>query len=142
MKLKLIAITALGALALSSSIMANDPQDATNDRRGGHGMRRASLDRITENLNLTPEQKTKVQPILDQLRPQIAEIHREAMEKSKAATDKAMAQIRPLLTPEQQKKLDEAQNDRRGRREAREARRAHRGQDGQDQSSQDDGSDQ
>jgi Spy/CpxP family protein refolding chaperone len=142
MKLKLIAITALGALALSSSIMANDPQDATNDRRGGHGMRRASLDRITENLNLTPEQKTKVQPILDQLRPQIAEIHREAMEKSKAATDKAMAQIRPLLTPEQQKKLDEAQNDRRGRREAREARRAHPGQDGQDQSSQDDGSDQ
>ena len=143
MKLKLIALTALSTLALSSSILANDPQDATNDHRGGHGgMRRGSLDRMTEDLNLTPEQKAKVQPILDQTRPQIAEIHRDAMQKTKTVMDNAMAQIRPLLTPEQQKKLDDAQNDRRGGREARAGRRAHRGQGGQDQDSQDNGGDQ
>ena len=101
-------------------------------------MRRGSLDRITEDLNLTPEQKAKVQPILDQARPQIAEIHRDAMQKTKTVMDNAMAQIRPLLRPEQQKKLDESQNDRRGGRDARGARRAHRGQGGQDQSGQDD----
>ncbi len=142
MKLKLIAITALSTLALSSSILANDPQDTTNDRPRGHGMRRGSLERITDDLNLTPDQKTKIQPILDQVRPQIAEIHRDAMAKTKTIMDNAMAQIRPLLTPEQQKKLDEAQNDRRGGREARGGRRAHRGQGGQDQGDQDDGGDQ
>jgi Spy/CpxP family protein refolding chaperone len=142
MKLKLIALTALSTLALSSSILANDPQDATNDQRGGRGMRRGSLDRMTDDLNLTPEQKAKVQPILNQARPQIAEIHRDAMQKTKTVMDNAMVQIRPLLTPEQQKKLDDAQNDRRGGREARAGRRAHRGQGGQDQDSQDNGGDQ
>jgi len=140
MKLKLIALTALSTLALSSSILANDPQDATNDRPRGRGMRRGSLDRMTEDLNLTPDQKAKIQPILDQVRPQIAEIHRDAMEKTKTIMDNAMTQIRPLLTPEQQKKLDEAQNDRRGGREGRGGRR-HRGQNGQDQADQDNGGD-
>ena len=65
-------------------------------------------------MNLTPEQKAKVQPIIDQATPQIENIRREAMQKTKAVMDNAMAQIRPLLTPEQQKKLDESQNDRRG----------------------------
>jgi hypothetical protein len=36
------------------------------------------------------------------------------MQKTKAVMDNAMAQIRPLLTPEQQKTLDDTQNDRRG----------------------------
>ena len=70
---------------------------------------------MTEQLNLTPEQKAKSQPIVDQATPQIESIRREAMQKTKAVMDNAMAQIRPLLTPEQQKKLDEAKNDRRGR---------------------------
>ena len=67
-------------------------------------------------MNLTPEQKAKVQPIIDQATPQIENIRREAMQKTKAVMDNAMAQIRPLLTPEQQKKLEDAQNDRRGGR--------------------------
>ena len=56
------------------------------------------------------------------------------MQKTKTMMENAMAQIRPLLTPEQQKQLDEAQNDRRGGRGGR-----HRGQGGQgDQDDQDD----
>ena len=87
---------------------------------------------MTENLNLTPEQKAKVQPIIDQATPQIENIRREAMQKTKAVMDNAMTQIRPMLTPDQQKKLAEAQQ--RGGREGREGRggrRGHRGQDGQ-----------
>jgi hypothetical protein len=60
-------------------------------------------------LNLTPDQKTKVQPILDQAKPQMAAIHQDAMQKSKAVMDSTMSQIRPLLTPDQQKKLDAVQ---------------------------------
>jgi hypothetical protein len=64
---------------------------------------------VSETLNLTPDQKTKVQPILDQAKPQLQAIHQDAMQKAKAVMDATMAQIRPLLTPEQQAKADEMQ---------------------------------
>ena len=64
------------------------------------------LEHLSENLNLTAEQKAKVQPIIDQTRPQIAAIHQEAMEKMKAVMESAGTQIRPLLTPQQQEKFD------------------------------------
>ena len=47
-----------------------------------------------------------VQPIVDQAKPQLKQIHQEAMEKSKTVMENAAAQIRPLLTAEQQKKFD------------------------------------
>jgi hypothetical protein len=42
---------------------------------------------LTQDLNLTPEQQTKVQPIVDQAKPKIAAIRREAMQKTKAVMD-------------------------------------------------------
>ena len=86
--------------------------------RGG-GAREHRLEQLTEGLNLTPDQRAKVQPLIDQAKPQIAEIHREAMQKIKSVITSTVSQIRPLLTPEQQKKLDENQNARRGRMNAR-----------------------
>jgi Spy/CpxP family protein refolding chaperone len=64
------------------------------------------LEHLSESLNLTAEQKAKVQPIIDQVKPQIAAIHQEAMDKMKAIMESTTAQIRPLLTPQQQGKLD------------------------------------
>ena len=64
------------------------------------------LGHLTEKLDLTADQKAKVQPIIDQAKPQIVAIHQEAMQKAKAVMDNTMAQIRPLLTPEQVTKLD------------------------------------
>ena len=61
---------------------------------------------LSETLNLTAEQKTKVQPIIDQMKPQVAAIHQEAMEKMHAVMESTGAQIRPLLTPQQQEKFD------------------------------------
>src|ERR1700748_3303281 len=110
MKLKLITLTALSALALGSSVLANDPE---NDRAGGRGMRHSGLEHMMDDLNLTPDQKTKVQPIIDQAQPQLESIRRDAMEKTKTVMDNTMSQIRPLLTPDQQKKLDDMKNDRR-----------------------------
>src|SRR5947207_11481325 len=83
---------------------------------GGKGHR---LEQLPEGLNLTPDQQAKVQPLIDQAKPQIAEIHREAMQKMKSVIASTASQIRPLLTAEQQKKLDENQNARRGKMNAR-----------------------
>jgi Spy/CpxP family protein refolding chaperone len=64
------------------------------------------LEHLSDSLNLTADQKTKVQPIIDQAKPQIQAIHQEAMEKMKTVMENAGAQIRPLLTPQQQEKFD------------------------------------
>jgi Spy/CpxP family protein refolding chaperone len=127
MKLILITVSAISALSLGSSAFGQDQRGG----RGGGGYHHGSLERTAEQLNLTPDQKAKVQPIIDQATPQIENIRREAMQKTRAVVDNAIAQMRPLLTPEQQKKLDDAQNDRRGGRGGRVGH--HRGQGAQDE---------
>jgi Spy/CpxP family protein refolding chaperone len=100
MKRNFLTLAAAGLIVLAGlAVQAQGP-------RGG-GARGHGLDRLTVGLNLTPDQQAKVQPIIDQAQPKIAEIHREAMQKMKAVLDNTASQIRPLLTPEQQKKLDE-----------------------------------
>lgn len=125
MKLRLMTLTALGALSLGGAALAqNQDMDGRERHEGRGGHKHASLERITEKLNLTPDQKTRVQPILDQAQPKIAAIHQEAMQKSKAILDEAMGQIRPMLTPEQQKQLDDLQT-----RRGREGHHGHHGDD-------------
>src|SRR5260370_6150800 len=76
---------------------------------GGGGRHECGVEHLTKQLNLTADQQTKVQPIIDQAKPQIAAIHQEAMQKMKAVMDSTTSQIRPLLTADQQKKLDDIQ---------------------------------
>ena len=141
MKSKLITLTALTALALGGSAFAQDTgkdASAAGGRHGGRGgMRHDPLERQIESLDLTADQKTKIQPILDEAKPKMEEIHRDAMQKTKALMEDTMAKIRPMLTPEQQKKLDEAKNNRRGTREGR--RGHHGGGNGSDAASDDNG---
>ena len=127
MKRELIALTTACALSLGTLAIVN-AQDSTDSESpehrhgemGRHG--RNPLDKLSENLNLTPDQKAKVQPIVDQAKPQIRAIHEDAMQKTKAVMDNTMAQIRPLLTAEQQQKLDAMQKSR------QEMRKAHKDQ--------------
>ena len=136
MKLNLVTLTAIGAVALGTTAFAQEPQGRPEQRGGrGGGGQHGSIERMTDQLNLTPEQRAKVQPIIDQARPQIENIRREAMQRMKAVMDNAMGQIRPMLTAEQQKKLDEAKNDRRNGREGRGDRQGQRGHGGQDDQS-------
>jgi Spy/CpxP family protein refolding chaperone len=106
MKRNLLTLAAAGAIALSGFAFAQAGDKENFGGRGWHG-RGNHLDRMTETLNLTPDQKAKVQPIIDQAKPQMKAIHQEAMQKAKAVMDSTMAQIRPLLTAEQQKKFDD-----------------------------------
>ena len=105
MKRNFLTFAAVGAIALGGFAIA---QAENGGNCGGHGQSNP-LARLTETLNLTPDQQAKVQPILDQTKPQIIAIHQEAMQKTKAIMDNATSQIRPLLTPEQQKKFDAQQ---------------------------------
>jgi len=102
-----MTLAAVGAIALGGFVMVQaQPGPGGGGRWHGHGF---GLQGMTEKLNLTSDQQTKVQPIIDGAKPQIAAIHQEAMQKMKTVMDSTISQIRPLLTPDQQKKLDDIQ---------------------------------
>ena len=107
MKRNLLAVVAAGAIALGGFVVVQaQPGSGGHGGWHGHGF---GLQHLTEKLDLTSEQQTKVQPILDQAKPQIAAIHQEAMQKAKTVIDSTLSQIRPLLTADQQTKLDAIQ---------------------------------
>ena len=131
MKRNLLTLAAVGAIALGGFAIAQ--------AEGGPGRWHAqglSLQHLTKTLNLTSDQQAKVQPILDQakpqmiaihqeatsamsqIRPQIIAIHKNTMQKTQAVMANAMSQIRPLLTPEQQTKFDALQKARQDMRAA------------------------
>jgi len=103
MKRNLLTLAAVGAIALGGFALV---QAQDKGGFGGHGHSN-SLNHLTKTLDLTPDQQAKVQPILDQAKPQLKAIHQEAMQKAKAVMDSTMSQIRPLLNADQQKKLDD-----------------------------------
>jgi len=117
MKRNLLTFTAVGALALAGYAFA-EPQGGFGGRQGGWHGQGFAMGHLTKALNLTPDQQSKVQPLIDQARPQIIAIHKDAMEKTHAIIDKTMSQIRPVLTPEQQKKFDALQKARQDMRSA------------------------
>ena len=105
---KLIALIAATAFTLGgfTYLQANEA-DGHGHKKFKHGHHVGNpFEKISEELDLTAEQKAKVQPIVDQSKPQIEAIHREAMEKMRAIMESTGAQIRPLLTPQQQQKFD------------------------------------
>jgi Spy/CpxP family protein refolding chaperone len=104
MKRNLLAVAAAGAIALGGfALVQAQPGPGGPGPWHGHAF---GLKGITEKLNLTPDQQTKVQPILDQAKPQIAAIHQEAMQKMHTVMNNTLSQIRPMLNADQQKKLD------------------------------------
>jgi Spy/CpxP family protein refolding chaperone len=100
MKQTLITLLAAGVIGSTGFAIAHGGPGGW--KHGGN-----PLEHLSDTLKLTPDQQAKVQPIIDQAKPQLAAIHRDAMQKAKGVMDNAMSQIRPLLTPEQQKKADD-----------------------------------
>ena len=105
MKRNLLAVAAAGAIALGGFVIV---QAQPGPGGAGHG-HAFGLKGITDKLNLTADQQTKVQPILDAAKPQIAAIHQEAMQKMQTVMSSTLSQIRPLLNADQQTKLDAIQ---------------------------------
>jgi Spy/CpxP family protein refolding chaperone len=108
---KIISITAAAALSLASLVYLQAKEPGEHGPKHEHGpgphhMMESPLEHLSKDLNLSDDQKSKVQPIIDQTKPQLAAIHKEAMEKAHALLENATNQIRPLLTPQQQQKFD------------------------------------
>ena len=107
MKRNVLALVTAGAIALGGFVVVYaQPGPGGAGCAHGHAF---GLGHLTEKLNLTSDQQTKVQPILDQAKPQIAAIHQEAMQKAKTVIDSTLSRIRPLLNADQQTKLDAIQ---------------------------------
>lgn len=118
-KLSLTILAAASLLSLAPSVRAqtNTPPPA---RRGpGMGVD-AQLNRMTEQLKLTDEQKPKVKAVLEErnkqmqgLRELSPEDRRTKMQSLRQETNKKLKEI---LTPEQFKKYEEMQRGMRGGR--------------------------
>src|SRR5436309_15745787 len=104
MKRNLLTLAAAGAIALGGFAMVQ-AQPCHGGGGGWHG-RGFGLEGLVNKLNLTSDQQTKVQPIIDQAKPQIASIHHDAMQKMKAVMDSTTSQNRPRLPANQQQNLD------------------------------------
>jgi len=67
-------------------------------------------DRMREHfrrsLDLTPEQETKIVPVIDATSAKLEAIRVETAERVRAVMEESKKEVAPLLTPEQQKKLD------------------------------------
>jgi Spy/CpxP family protein refolding chaperone len=103
MKRNLLAVAAAGAIALGGFVVVQAQPGPGGRHWHGHEF---GLRGITDKLDLTADQQTKVQPILDAAKPQIAAIHQEAMQKMHTVMNSTLTQIRPLLNADQQTKLD------------------------------------
>jgi Spy/CpxP family protein refolding chaperone len=120
MKRNLLMFAAVGLIGLGGFAVAQaESGSMTGSHRWHHHSHGLAMDHLTKMLNLTADQQTKVQPIVDKARPEIAAIHQEAMQKMKTVMDNTMSQIRPLLTADQQKKFDALQKARQDLENAR-----------------------
>src|SRR5438045_6799796 len=95
--LTVIAAIALGAFSFAQA------QPPAGPHAGWH---MNPLEEMSSTLNLTDAQKAKVQPIVDQAKPQLMEIHQEAMTKAKAVIEASLAKIRPVISTGKQNKLE------------------------------------
>ena len=68
---------------------------------------KAAMRNLTTQLNLTPEQQEKVRgPIHDAIE-KLRAVRQKTLQETNEAFDETLAGLAPLLTPEQQRKLDE-----------------------------------
>ena len=123
MKSRLITLTA-ACLAFTSLAFAQEAPGKDGDwHKRRHHKRGNPVERLTRTLDLNADQQAKIQAIFDQARPQMKAARQEAREKMRAVREQTMAQIRPILTPEQQQKFDALQKARENMRKARQEMR-------------------
>jgi Spy/CpxP family protein refolding chaperone len=98
-------------LALAQAAPEGGGMGSQEGGRRGRGMMNA--DRLTEQLNLTPDQKTKVEAILQDQRSQMMALRQDSSmsqedrrDKMQEITKTSSGKIRDILTDEQREKFD------------------------------------
>ncbi|MGV3532760.1 MAG: hypothetical protein ACO1QR_10355 [Chthoniobacteraceae bacterium] len=123
---RLLTIPLLSLAFASASFAAEEPKPAAT----GPISAERQLEMLTEALTLTPEQSAKIKPILDRDREKARELRADTAlsaedrrTKRRELSRARMEEIRAVLTPEQQTKLNEVTEK---RREEWQKRRAER----------------
>jgi Spy/CpxP family protein refolding chaperone len=118
-KISLMAAMALGGLvACSTMAIAQDAKDGKKkDGKRGPSVEQR-LDRMTEELKLTDDQKPKVKAVLEDSAKKRQEMFSDSSvpreqrrEKMQALMDEESKQIKAILTPEQGEKWDKMRAD-------------------------------
>jgi periplasmic protein CpxP/Spy len=121
--MKLARISVLAALALSGLVAfapllraqdskddstKNTPSQSTCGQRPRRTNQQNQFDRMAQQLKLTDEQKTKLQPIVKEENTKLRELRQDTSltteqrrEKSRELRDQYTAKIKPILTAEQ-----------------------------------------
>ena len=106
-RLSLIAALALGGLMACSTLAT--AQDATNNAPKKGGRHGPTIEQLSAQLDLTAEQKPKVQAVLDDTTKQMQDLTQEERrgDKGKAIRAEQNKKMKAILTPEQYTKYQE-----------------------------------
>jgi Spy/CpxP family protein refolding chaperone len=121
--LLVLVVLVLGAtLAVAQGPAEGGSPQEGGGRRGGRGMM-MNADRLADQLNLTPDQKTKVESILQEQRTQMSALREDTSmsqedrrTKMQSIMQDTRSKIRDVLNDEQKQKFDQMATQGRGRR--------------------------
>lgn len=114
---------AMGAVAIPSEVHAQDanrPRQAQRNRGDARSQVRDRLQQVVEKLDLSDEQKAKIQPIMEELRNQMRTAMQnggtpqERRQQAREAMTAARKQVAEILTPEQRARFVELMREQRG----------------------------
>lgn len=100
----------------SSTAQVDQPRETKSGQARHQEMMtpEAMVERLSTELNLTEDQKAKIKPMAEDVYNKMNEVHQdsslseqERRERIKEIHENALAQVKTILNPEQQKKLDE-----------------------------------
>jgi Spy/CpxP family protein refolding chaperone len=113
----IVLSTGISGFAQNDQTPANGQGEHREARHGGRGQGMnadAQLEHMSQALNLTDDQKTRIKPILQDGFKQLQQIRQDSSlseqdrrAKFQEVHQKMMSDIRPILNADQQKKLDE-----------------------------------
>jgi Spy/CpxP family protein refolding chaperone len=89
------------------------PPGMPEGRRGGP-LRGLLVERLVRDLELTPDQRTKIDTILADSRTRVETLQRDVRQRFESEGRGLRDQIRAVLTPEQQQKFDQHEKEGRG----------------------------
>ncbi|HEU5070103.1 MAG TPA: hypothetical protein VFV96_06800 [Verrucomicrobiae bacterium] len=122
---QLMAVAALAALMAVNASAQDNANKA--ERRPRAGAIRPGGGRIAEELGLSAEQKTKFEAVMKDaaekrkaLRDDTSLTQEQRREKGKAIAEDTQKKVKEILTPDQQKKLEDLRKERRGHGPAKE----------------------
>jgi Spy/CpxP family protein refolding chaperone len=123
-----LAVLGLGAMLTAvSPVMAQPPANGDKTTKREHrGQRGDQLQKLSEALNLTEDQKTQLKPIFEDARTRSQAVRQNAQltpeEKSQQTMQirkETQEKVSAILTPEQREKLKEIRKQQRAARQAK-----------------------